>query len=524
MRTPRQGAAWFPTVVEGEDALLAAMPFFHSYGLLAMNLTILIGAKLIPIPNPRDIHMILEITQDEKPSLFPGVPRLYIAVNEHPDASKFDLKSMKACVSGAAPLPAAVAKEFERVTGGAQLVEGYGLTECSPVTHVNPFNGVRSPGRSGLPVPDTDVRIMSIDDPDKVMPQGEPGELCIKGPQVMLGYWRRPEETALAIRNGWFHTGDVAVIDADGYFRIVDRLKDMILVSGFNVYPNEVEDVLYHHPAISKCAVVGLPDERTGERVKAFVVLKEGASLTAEDLIAWCKDPDAGAHRLPRAEGDRVPRLAAGDAGRQGAPPRAAGGGAAARRRQRRREPAPVGPRRRGRRSHATRVDDAEELYALVDANRDAPAPVDDLGAHHQDGRATPGRSSRRVWPRRDFEGNGLWVDGAIAGGIGLTIDTLANSGEIGYWLAEDTRAGGRHARVRAVLRLRVRRARAASDGAAGGGRERAEPCRRRAPRHAAGGCRARRLPGRRRLSRSGRVRHPGGRVARAEEARMGLI
>jgi long-chain acyl-CoA synthetase len=298
----RQGAAWFPSVVEGEEALLAAMPFFHSYGLLAQNLTILIGAKLIPIPNPRDIHVILEMTQDEKPSLFPGVPRLYIAVNEHPDALKYDLKSIMACVSGAAPLPVAVAKEFERVTGGGQLVEGYGLTECSPVTHANPFNGVRKPGSIGLPVPDTDIRIMSIDDPEKVMPPGEPGELCIQGPQVMLGYWRRPEETALAIRNGWFHTGDVAVADTDGYYSIVDRLKDMILVSGFNVYPNEVEDVLYHHPAISKCAVVGLPDERTGERVKAYIVLKEGATLTAEDLIAWCKDPDQGltGYRAPK--------------------------------------------------------------------------------------------------------------------------------------------------------------------------------------------------------------------------------
>ncbi|MEP6759450.1 MAG: long-chain fatty acid--CoA ligase [Actinomycetota bacterium] len=298
----RQGAAWFPTVVDGHEALLAAMPFFHSYGLLAMNLTILIAAKLIPVPNPRDIHMILELTQAEKPSLFPGVPRLYIAVNEHPDALKFDLKSIMACVSGAAPLPVAVSQEFERVTGGGQLVEGYGLTECSPVTHANPFSGVRKPGSIGLPVPDTDARIMSLEDPDKEMAPGEPGELCIQGPQVMLGYWRRPEETALAIRNGWFHTGDVAVLDADGYFKIVDRLKDMILVSGFNVYPNEVEDVLYHHPAISKCAVIGLPDDRTGERVKAFVVLKEGATLTAEELRAWCKDPAQGltGYRAPK--------------------------------------------------------------------------------------------------------------------------------------------------------------------------------------------------------------------------------
>ena len=298
----RQGASWFPQIVDGEDALLAALPFFHSYGLLAMNLTMLIAAKLIPVPNPRDIHMVLDLIQKEKPSLFPGVPRLYIAVNENPNTPKFDLRSITACVSGAAPLPTAVAKEFERVTGGGQVVEGFGLTECSPVTHANPFNGVRKPGHIGLPIPDTDVRIISLDDLDKEMPIGEPGELCIKGPQVMLGYWRRPEETALSIRNGWLHTGDVAQVDAEGYFKIVDRLKDMILVSGFNVYPNEVEDVLYMHPRISKCAVVSVPDDRTGEAVKAFVVLKEGESLTAEELIAWCRDPAQGlaGYRVPR--------------------------------------------------------------------------------------------------------------------------------------------------------------------------------------------------------------------------------
>jgi long-chain acyl-CoA synthetase len=298
----RQSGSWFPSIEDGQEALLAALPFFHSYGLLAMNLSVLIAAKLIPMPNPRDIHMILELTQHEKPTLFPGVPRLYVAVNEHPDVAKFDLKSIMACVSGAAPLPVAVAKEFERVTGGGQLVEGYGLTECSPVTHANPFNGPRKPGHIGMPIPDTDVRIISLDDPDKLMPVGEPGELCIKGPQVMLGYWRRPEETALAIRNEWFHTGDVAVMDADGYFKIVDRLKDMIIVSGFNVYPNEVEDVLYHHPAISKAAVIGLPDDRTGERVKAYVILKDGQSLTVDELIAWCKDPEQGlaGYRAPK--------------------------------------------------------------------------------------------------------------------------------------------------------------------------------------------------------------------------------
>jgi long-chain acyl-CoA synthetase len=299
----RQAWAWITTIEEGNDAVLGALPFFHSYGLLAMVLTALIAGKLILVPNPRDIHMILETSEKERPTFFPGVPRLYVAINEHPEVGKFDLKSVKACVSGAAPLPAAVVAEFARVTGGAAIVEGYGLTECSPVTHVNPLDGRGRPGAIGMPVPDTDVRIISLEDPDKEMPTGEPGELCIKGPQVMLGYWRRPEETALAIRNGWFHTGDVAVMEPDGFFRIVDRLKDMILVSGFNVYPNEVEEVLYHHPAISKCAVIGLPDDRTGERVKAFVVLREGQSLTAEELISWCKDPAQGlaGYRAPKA-------------------------------------------------------------------------------------------------------------------------------------------------------------------------------------------------------------------------------
>jgi long-chain acyl-CoA synthetase len=297
----RQATAWISGIEDGKESVLCALPFFHSYGMLAMSVGILNAGKLVPVPNPRDLHMVLELISEERATLFPGVPRLYVAINEHPQTPKFDLKSIKACVSGAAPLPLAVAKEFERVTDGGQLVEGYGLTECSPVTHANPFDGVRKPGHIGMPIPDTDVRIMSLDDPDQEMPAGEAGELCIKGPQVMLGYWRRPEETALMIRNGWLHTGDVAVMDDQGYFKIVDRIKDMILVSGFNVYPNEVEDVLYHHPAISKCAVIGVPDDRTGERVKVFVVLKEGANLTGEELIAWSKDPEQGltGYRVP---------------------------------------------------------------------------------------------------------------------------------------------------------------------------------------------------------------------------------
>ena len=415
------------------------MPYFHSYGLLAMVLTGLIAAKLVPVPNPRDIHLILEISQEEKPTFFPGVPRLYVAINEFPDVQKFDLKSVKACVSGAAPLPQAVARRFAEVSDGAVLVEGYGLTECSPVTHVNPMDGRGRPGSIGLPIPDTDVRIISLDDPDKEMPQGEPGELCIKGPQVMLGYWRRPEETALAIRNGWFHTGDVAVMEPDGFFRIVDRLKDMVLVSGFNVYPNEVEDVLYHHPAISKCAVIGLPDDRTGERVKAFVVLKEGEHLTAEELIAWCKDPAQGltGYRAPKEVEfrDTLPETLVGKVLRRIL-------------QDEERIEARGGDRRAVNALHwdlgdglvvrTYTLDDAQALFDLIDANRDAPAPVDDLGAHDEERGRHARRSSRAASTKPvSIEGNGIWVDGELAGGIGLDIDTLSNSGEIGYWLAK---------------------------------------------------------------------------------------
>jgi long-chain acyl-CoA synthetase len=230
------------------------------------------------------------------------VPRLYIALNEAPETPKYDLKSLKACVSGASPLPLAVARRFEEVTGGAQVVEGYGLSEASPVTHANPVRGRRKEGSIGLPLPDTDCKVVALDDPDRQVAPGERGELCVKGPQVMLGYWRRPDATAESIRDGWLHTGDVAVLDDDGYFSIVDRMKEIILVSGFNVYPSEIEDVVYAHPKVLKCSVVGVPDDVTGERVKAFVVLKPGEAATAPELDAWCRDPRHGltGYRVPK--------------------------------------------------------------------------------------------------------------------------------------------------------------------------------------------------------------------------------
>jgi long-chain acyl-CoA synthetase len=296
----RQVAPCITDFERGIDGVMCILPFFHSFGLVAMNFGIAQAGKLVLLPR-FELKMALKQLAKEKPTFFPGVPRLFVVLNEAPETARYDLKSVKACISGAAPLPKAVADRFREVTGGAKLVEGYGMTETSPVTHVNPFDAPKH-GTIGLPIPDTDCRIVSLEDPDRVMPPGERGELCINGPQVMLGYWNKPEATAEMIRGGWLHTGDIAVMDEDGFFQIVDRMKDMIIVSGFNVYPTEVEDVIYHHPKVLKVTVVGLPDEQTGERVKAYVVPKEGETLSSEELEAWCRDPAQGltGYRVPK--------------------------------------------------------------------------------------------------------------------------------------------------------------------------------------------------------------------------------
>ena len=296
-----QARALFSEARDGAEGIMCVLPFFHSFGTVAMNLGLLHGWKVVMLPR-FDLKLTLKELQREKPSIFPGVPRLYISLNEAPETQKYDLKSIRACVSGASPLPLAVAKRFEEVTGGAQVVEGYGLTEASPVTHANPVLGKRKEGSIGLPLPDTDCKIVSLEDPDTEVAPGERGELCIRGPQIMLGYWNRPDATAETIRNGWLHTGDVAIMDDDGYFRIVDRMKELILVSGFNVYPTEIEDVIFRHPKVLKVSVVGIPDEVTGERVKAFVVPKPGETVTAEELDAFCRDPKSGlsGYRVPK--------------------------------------------------------------------------------------------------------------------------------------------------------------------------------------------------------------------------------
>ena len=296
----RQVAPCISFFERGKDGVMCILPFFHSFGLVAMNFGIGQAGKLVLLPR-FEVHMALKQLDKEKPSFFPGVPRLFVALNEAPETPKYDLRSVKACISGAAPLPRAVAERFREVTGGAHLVEGYGLTETSPVTHVNPFDEPKH-GTIGLPIPDTDCRVVSLEDPDSEVPAGERGELCIKGPQVMLGYYKKPEATGEMIRGGWLHTGDIAIMDDEGFFQIVDRMKDMIIVSGFNVYPTEVEAVIYRHPKVLKACVVGLPDDRTGERVKAYVVAKEGSTVTGEELETWARDPDQGltGYRVPK--------------------------------------------------------------------------------------------------------------------------------------------------------------------------------------------------------------------------------
>ncbi len=283
-----QTASWLPKGRTGQERFLCVIPLFHVYGLTtAMTGPVSLGAEIVIHPNPREIKAILKLINKAKPTIFPGVPTMYIAILRHPNLSKYDLRSIKACISGSAPLPNEVRHEFDRVTGG-KLVEGFGLTEASPVTHANPLEGLIKEG-IGIPFPDTDSKIVDLEDPLKDLPQGEIGELAVAGPQVMKGYWNKPEETANVLHDGWLLSGDIAKMDEDGYFYIVDRKKDMILCSGYNVYPREVEEVLFEHPAVQEAAAIGIPDPYRGESVKAYVVLRPGAAATAEEIIAFCK-------------------------------------------------------------------------------------------------------------------------------------------------------------------------------------------------------------------------------------------
>ena len=272
--------------IETKDVFLTALPLFHIYGMTtAMNAPIYMAGTMVMLPRPDPLD-VLKAIQNQKVTVYCGVPTLYSQLIDHPDIQKYNLKTVKFCISGSAPLPPEVQKRFMELTGGV-LVEGYGLTESSPVTHSNPLDKTLKTvkiGSIGLPWPDTDAKIVDVQIGTKELETNQDGELTIKGPQIMKGYWNLPDETKDVLRDGWLYTGDIAKMDQDGYFFITDRKKDLIKYKGYSVYPREIEDVLYEHPAVKLCAVIGKPDKTAGEIPKAFIVLKEGATATEDEI------------------------------------------------------------------------------------------------------------------------------------------------------------------------------------------------------------------------------------------------
>jgi long-chain acyl-CoA synthetase len=281
-----------PSLRRGEERYLLVIPFFHIYGFtVGLMAGTWLGAQQILIPK-YDVDALLNAVRDYRPTYFPAVPTIFISLLNHPKSREYGIDRIRAFNSGSAPLPLEVLEQFEQLTGG-MLSEGYGLSEASPVTHNSPSLSVRKPGSVGIPLPDTDQKVVDLGEGTREVANGEEGELCIAGPQVMKGYWNRPDETAHTIRtdaNGtpWLYTGDIARVDDDGFTYIVQRKKDMIIVSGFNVYPGEIESVLFTHPAVMEAVVIGVPDGYRGEAVKAFIVLKPGASATVDDLKSHC--------------------------------------------------------------------------------------------------------------------------------------------------------------------------------------------------------------------------------------------
>lgn len=289
--------AWISKAERDKEVVLGVLPFFHVYGMTTvMNLSIMYGAKMILLPR-FDAGQVLKTIQKHKPTLFPGAPTIYIGLLNHPDFEKYDLSSIKACISGSASLPLEVQEQFEKRTNG-KIVEGYGLTESSPVTHANPIWGRRVNGSIGIPWPDTDAKIVKNGTLEEV-PVGEIGEIAVKGPQVMKGYWNNPEATEEVLKDGWLLTGDMGKMDEDGYFYVVDRKKDVIIAGGFNIYPREIEEVLFEHPDIAEAAVIGVPDDYRGETVKAVIVPKPGAKLDEKQLDEYCRKHLA-AFKVPR--------------------------------------------------------------------------------------------------------------------------------------------------------------------------------------------------------------------------------
>ncbi len=303
--------AWMYKCVDGEESILGILPFFHVYGMTTVLILAVIGKNKMILMPKFDVEDTLKTIDKQKPTLFPGAPTMYIALLNHPDIDKYNLSSIKACLSGSAPLPVEIQEKFEEVTGG-RIVEGYGLTETSPVTHANFIWDDRLIGSVGVPWPNTEAVILKAGE-NTILPPGEVGEIAVKGPQVMKGYWNREEDTEMTFADGWFLTGDLGYMDENGYFFVVDRKKDMIIAGGFNIYPREVEEILYEHEAIQECVVAGIPDPYRGETVKAYIVLKEGYSVTEHELNDYCRKSLA-AYKVPRFYEfrDELPKTAVG--------------------------------------------------------------------------------------------------------------------------------------------------------------------------------------------------------------------
>jgi len=278
---------WIPDLREGREVFLSVLPFSHIYGLTtALNVPVLLAATMVLLPTFR-VEQVLNAIKQHHPTIFPGVPTMYVAINNVPGVRRFGIQSIRACISGAAPLPVEVQEVFEKLTRG-RLVEGYGLTECGPVTHANPLNGLRKVGSIGVPIPNTDAKIIHLATGED-LGAGAVGELVVRGPQMMVGYWGMGDETDRTLKDGWLHTGDVATMDDDGYFRIISRRQEMILAGAYNVYPRDVEEVLYEHPKVKEAAVIGIGAAEPGQKIKAYIVLREGERATPDELIKLCR-------------------------------------------------------------------------------------------------------------------------------------------------------------------------------------------------------------------------------------------
>ncbi|MBT2699682.1 long-chain fatty acid--CoA ligase [Bacillus sp. ISL-40] len=282
----------------GNERFLTVIPLFHVFGMSScMNLSIFTASESIMLPR-FELEEVLNTIKNEQPTVFPGVPTMYVVITSHPRAEEYGINSIKTCNSGSAPMPLELLRSFEKKTS-SKILEGYGLSEASPTTHCNPPFSVRKPGSVGIGVPSTEYKIVDLATGTEAVPVGELGEVIIKGPQIMKGYWNMPEETANTLRDGWLYTGDIAKVDEDGYLYIVDRKKDLIIASGFNVYPRDIEEVLYEHPAVQEAVCIGVPDPYRGEDVKAVIVLKAGKTVTEEEIIQYCKQ-NLAAYKVPR--------------------------------------------------------------------------------------------------------------------------------------------------------------------------------------------------------------------------------